>query len=491
MFLKKKGILQLLVLVFPFLLLAQNNDLLIGEGFAESDNLTEAVALAKKQAMADLASQIKARVWSEFENTVNETDSKVDEYTHSRIKVIADMEIEGVNYSVTKNPPAVYVKAVLNRKKAEENYRNRCQTLLQELQSRVQLVDQLLKQNKRGEALVELIKATRLYSSLEQNLMIYLALGGNDYNKFRPPFTHAQLDQRVFELSNQAVNTFSDAIKVLFVNLFKQLPAKSSLRIFPLEFENSGFCSPFSEYVQQEMVNILPQFVANPQQTNETLLLNGTYWIHQDGLVLLVQALDGSGNIRGSSRVKVPMAMVQALNVALKPQNFSNVKNDNPYFVEGKIVRGDLKIDVWTNKGNRDLLFKEGERLRIFVRVNQPAYVRCIYHLANGMRTPLVENFYIGKELVNKPVEISRDYEIVCAAPFGVERLQIFASTEKFPPLELRELELDGQMYQVLAQDLPQFLALTRGFIRKKKQNAKSAERVLTVTTIPAKMSTQ
>jgi len=120
--------------------------------------------------------------------------------------------------------------------------------------------------------------------------------------------------------------------------------------------------------------------------------------------------------------------------------------------------------------------------MKLYVRVNTPTYLRFIYHLANGKRTPLYENYFIDKTKVNKTVELPDEF--VCSSPFGVERLQIFASTKSFPELFTKSIEIEGVQYQILAEDLPDFLNQTRGFLKNKNQKVKSAERVITVTTV-------
>jgi len=155
--------------------------------------------------------------------------------------------------------------------------------------------------------------------------------------------------------------------------------------------------------------------------------------------------------------------------------------SEDKYFAKNEVVYGDLNVEFWTNKGHKNLIFKDEENMKLFVRVNTPSYIRFIYHLANGMRTPLIENYFIDQSKVNKTVELPEEF--VCAPPFGVEKLQVFASTENLPPFNTKQLMIEGVQYEVLAEDLPEFLSNTRGML-KKKGEVKNAERVLTITTV-------
>ena len=72
---------------------------------------------------------------------------------------------------------------------------------------------------------------------------------------------------------------------------------------------------------------------------------------------------------------------------------------------EEQIIRGDLRIDLWTNKGNRDLVFTQGEEMQLYLRVNQPAWVRLVYILSSGDHVPMEQAYYIDSEKVNFKVE--------------------------------------------------------------------------------------
>lgn len=482
-----RGMGSILLIVFwcVSFLMAQSDEFLVGVGYSELKNPFEAEKEAKKLAMADLASQIQAKVQTEFENQVVENKGAIDEYTRSKIKIISDLQIDGVQFKIGKEGLITKAQALLNKSEARQNYFNKCQLALNELQKRWQFIKQLLNEKKQTEALKQLLEASKIYGQLEQNLMIYVALGGQKIEAIKPDITHAELDQTIHQVSNQEINSVSDAVDLLSFRLSQQVPSVKQVKVYPFEYEDSGFGSPFSEYLRQELSMRIKDYLKTTTSSKSPLLILGNYWVAGNKMILLAQAQTSDGQLVGSARVEMPLKIVTESGVAFKPENFDQVQQDNAYLDPTQLFYGDLKFSVWTNKGSHDLLFKEGEKLKIFVRVAEPAYVRCIYHLANGMRTPLVENFYIGQELVNKTVEITKDYDIVCAPPFGVERLQIFASTEAFPELQLAKTVIDGQEYEILAQDLPTFVATTRGFIRKKKNEARSAERVITITTIP------
>ena len=94
------------------------------------------------------------------------------------------------------------------------------------------------------------------------------------------------------------------------------------------------------------------------------------------------------------------------------------------------------EVDVWTDQGHNHVYYTEGDTVKIFARVNQPAYLRMLYTLADQRRTLLIDNFYIGPSEVNSAVGIGN---FRCVPPLGTEFLFVAARTEKFPEIETRE----------------------------------------------------
>ena len=132
---------------------------------------------------------------------------------------------------------------------------------------------------------------------------------------------------------------------------------------------------------------------------------------------------------------------------------------------------GGLEVEVWTDKGRDPVYYTKSETMTVFGRVNQPAYLRLLYILADGRKyTLLQDNYYIGPSQVNTDVEID---EFVCAPPFGAEILVAAARTEKFPPIQTYE----ENGYFFLVDQGPESAALalrgedTRGMKRISDEN--------------------
>ena len=128
--------------------------------------------------------------------------------------------------------------------------------------------------------------------------------------------------------------------------------------------------------------------------------------------------------------------------------------------------------------------------MKVYVRVNRPAYIRLLYSLADGRRTllpvdpdslALHDNYYVDQSKVNRVVEIPAEFE--CVSPFGAEMLVAIARTKEFELL--KTVEVNGYYY--LEADSPEEAAAqARGMKLKKEKpgDFQQTEAKIVVTTV-------
>jgi len=462
---------------------------LVGEGYAENKGNPEDGTIAKERAMSDLANQIQASVKSEFITELTEASNSISEYAKSKVNVISNMKIEGVKWETYDQGEFIMAQAVLRKDEAADLYYERTKELQSQIEAKMNRITNLMGTGDNERALKDLFEASKLFNQLEQNVLIYMILGGREQQQLKPVFSRSDLDDKIYKLTETDFNSFDDAINGLCFQISKQVQPGQIITVFPFDFQDTSFGSELSDYIRQQINFNLNKFIKFQQgkiepgsNKREGLTIAGNYWLRAEKMEMILLIYDESGSAIGSARVEFPISFADKLGVAYKPQNFVDAMDEDKLFSKSEVVYGDLNVEFWTNKGDQNLIFRGGEEMHLFVRLNTPAYLRFIYHLANGMRTPLYTSYYIDQSKVNKVVELPDAFE--CAPPFGVEKLQMFASTEELPDLNLRTIEIEGEPYDVLAEDLGEFLAKTRGFVKKKSQTAKKAERVITITTV-------
>ena len=192
------------------------------------------------------------------------------------------------------------------------------------------------------------------------------------------------------------------------------------------------------------------------------MLLSGTYWEEVDKITLRITLRDVETSTVKAGAV-VPFDQ-DGIAVSFKPQNYKQALIDQQAFTEEEFISSGLKVESWTNRGDQNLLYTEGETMRVYVRVNRVAHVRLLYILADGRRTLLYDDHYIDQSKVNQIVEIPEEFE--CAEPFGAELLVVAARTDKFPTIQT--YETDGYLF-LTAEDAKKAVEDTRGFKKKQK----------------------
>jgi hypothetical protein len=131
-----------------------------------------------------------------------------------------------------------------------------------------------------------------------------------------------------------------------------------------------------------------------------------------------------------------------------------------------------LQIKVWTDKNN----YREGEKVKIYLKGNKPFYARVLYRDAGGETLQLLpnpyrsENYFQGGATYELPAG-NDQFDIKVSPPFGDENILVYASTTQLGKIDI---ESKGSVYQVKTRD--QDIGLqTRGVKLKEKTDSKSA----------------
>jgi len=226
---------------------------LVGEGSAENTGNPADVTAAKERAMGDLANQIQANVNSEFINQVTESAKSLSEYAQSKIKVISKMRIDGAQYEVHKAKDYITVRAILRKDEAADLYAAKTKKLINSLQVQMQRVNQLMQTGENEQALSQLFEASKIFNEVEQNLIVYMILGGMEADALQPKFSRADLDDKIFKLTKKDFHNLDDVLNGLCFQLAKQIKAGAKVTVFPFQFQNTAFGSQLSDYIRQQI----------------------------------------------------------------------------------------------------------------------------------------------------------------------------------------------------------------------------------------------
>ena len=286
--------------------------------------------------------------------------------------------------------------------------------------------------------------------------------------------SHRQVIKRVREFDSEVIVNFDDIAHATASQLTTQLISTpvAKVQLEPLTYKHDGlvcnFSRDFSETIQKKLgwdfVHRKRGFMRinfndNTMNQEKWYRLSGSCWENGDEITIRKTLRDlHTGEFLASSVVSFLNSQLREP-LAFTPPNYQQFRKNKEAFNPRYIVSdssdskattthtertvshfppvGGLEVEIWTDKGRDPVYYTEGETMKVFGRVNQPAYLRLLYILAGDRKyTLLQDNFYIDSSRVNSNVEIG---EFVCAPPFGAEVLVVAARTEKFPSIQTYE----------------------------------------------------
>ena len=444
--------------------------------------------LAVDQAKSALIQSVSVSIKSSGSTRLVQKGEEASESVSSAVESVSALDIKGLKTEFFSEPKKDRCHALAAAGKADlaAAYGAKSESLRGEVAALVSDARRAESSGDRSKALERYLDARAKLADFQDARSIAALAGGKPPESSSPLPGAGELRAAINRLAERPVKTLEDAAWLLAFGLksASDLP-DARVQVQPFTFRDTKMTSPLSRYLKEALESRLAEAprwtVVAPkpgQASAAAFLLTGTYW-EQAGSVRLVarlRRLEG-GAFAAAAEAEVPAAVLAAAKLDLKPENYKDALRDQGLFGADELQGGGLSVDAWTNKGEDGLFFSRGEKMKVFVRLNLPGYVRLIYHLADGKRVLLLDNYYLDAGKVNQAYELPQEFE--CDAPFGAETLQAFASTDKFSALATRNQ--DG--YDYLAEDLGQALVKTRGMKRAKAGTLK-AETRLTLTTM-------
>lgn len=345
----------------------------------------------------------------------------------------------------------------------------------------------------RNDALKALYSCFQSFRSAEEAQAIVLTIS-NFRTKAEELFIEdfirlkGEVDNMLRELLSGSGSTIDDlAFNIAFGLKIQTEALYDNFRLTAFTFEDTKTATPFSQrlmfFVEQKMasiglnVSLAGDFDPDGQQADTLPRLTGTYWIQDNALKIIAVVHDPlTGQSVASAEGSLPTAWCITNQIVYEPVNPID-PHVNP-IINNQIAGSGLVVDLSTNKGRENLVYTEGDTLRLFVKANSACYLRFIYHLADGSKVLLLDNFYVDQEHINQFIRLP--YEFLCYPPFGAEVLQLVACSQRFE--NLNYYDQDG--YKIIRDDLNKVLFNLRNFVPAGEGQGID-EKQLLITTLP------
>ena len=410
--------------------------------------------------------------------------------------------VRNLSLDLARTDQHTYALVYIAREKFENIYTDRVSSLRQRIKYRLKTARAAEEDLDTKGAVKTYLQTYPLYEALKEARIVQVAAKYGHTSNFSEAFkelvpaametgedfwTHRQVIKRVEKLAPQIITSLDDIASTIKFQLLQQGGTfTKKVHVGPLVYEDSGTVCLFTEEFKDALQKALGWKAIDGTRNFTPQRFRASCWENGDEIIIQGALRDVvTGEFLAS-------AVARFLNSQLP--NSLTCKSDNheqaqiernffapryyrtPPFRRGpenstpKVLEeyqfspvGGLEIEVWTNKGNRPMSYTEGETMKVFVRVNQPAYIRLLYTLADGKRTLLQDNFHIDVSKINSKAEIG---EFICTPPFGAEMLFVAARTEPFSAIKTRKE--NGYIFLV-DQDAKSAAQRTRGMQRIKE----------------------
>lgn len=441
-----------------------------------------AIANARK----NLIEKVRITIQSVTSSKSEEAGDTYSSFYSSAVQSTSGLEIQGLESATFADNGLVHALVYVKRAALEELYGQRVASLKQEIDGKVSTAQSLDRSGRTTQALDEYVSCYPLVRQLEESQSILAAVRmSNPLNELQQyastnEITIAVIREAILKLVQRPLKSPEDLAWFLVYQLKEQRGTESiPVLVTPCVYQDTRLGSPFSRYfkpvVEQKLGELTRWSVL--QEGQPAYILSGSYW-EQPARVKFILTLRSvnDGRVIASAEATVDNKVLLSSGRSLKPANYKAALADQKVFARDEITGGGLTLEAWTNKQPQGNLFTEGEKMKVLVRVNMPCFLRFIYHMADGKRVLLLNEYYMDESKVNLAYEVPQEFE--CTAPFGAEVLQLFARTDRFEKVKTRRVE----GFDYLQEDLNSVVAGTRGMKAAKPRTMQSEQRIVITT---------
>ena len=489
----------------------------MSQNLTKSEAFKEATAEAHKKVAKRILEKVVGIIYTNKDNLAHDMveehySAVLEDYCSQRREnpalTLEGLSVRNLSVDMARTDKETYAFVYIERDELKAIHAQHADRLQAEIQRQLEIARRFEERLDVQSAVETYLRTYPLYESLKEAEIIQI---GAEYSPdARTAFksladaatrtsdtfwSHRQVIRHVEKLTKEVIVSFDDVCRIIDSQLSQQVPSLSgSVAVHPLIYENSEMPSPlavaFTSFFQKELKWTVIDWMRDFENTQYDLdhinrefpwRLSPTCWENGDEVTIRAILRDvHTGEFLASAVVRY-LKSQQRESRTYKPRGYEGVMVEketfNPrYYVvepaqsdietstaEVLIERnfspiGGLEVDVWTGQGHNHVYYTEGDSIKIFASVNQPAYLRMLYTLADKRRALLIDNFYIGPSKVNSPVVIGN---FRCVPPLGTEFLFVAARTEKFPEIQTRS---ENGYHFLVNQDAETAAQSVRGF---------------------------
>jgi len=432
---------------------------------------------AKKEAVADLSSAIEAEVKTSFQTMIKTYGDEVEKCAKKVINIRSELPILGAEYELEPMQEEILATALLDSRNVIALYEEKLRDIKKEIKSSLKNL-----QNP-GPAYAKYTELMHLQTELDQfykHKTVAMLLGSSNIPLLN--ITESDIRNRLQSLENSV-----DSIK-MGARLISKGITEKKIFIHPPTTKCSNEITQFAGIVKDRL-SVCLNTVQSPKNADYSII--GNYEILKQGIELTCRLVDGSFNTLKTRVVKLLPESYKDYEIEPKTVSFDRLLH------EGIVVSNNFRVEISTNKGKKNLLFKNKEELELLVKSNRSCHFYIVGHIIKSKEkySYLVEIqdvpgkrrfvYYLNADDINRWVSLGK---FETTAPLGVESIQLIASNKDLKD-SLPKCRYDKNTgLCLISTDPEKGVIKTRGLkpVYDKKNKVISAEAALMFTTMKA-----
>ena len=490
-------------------------------GFGEALGISrESKEIAQENARADLSQKVLVKIDSTVSNYQLEDGEETLQQFSTVTQSSSELQVMGLETLTyvrdSRKNPMSFALVYIERKKLAKLYQAEKKRLTSQILQLITLAEN--QDNPKYTSVQYYYQTWPLLDKLAEvqtillsvsSTQIFSDLASQDLADQPLILNKSQINRRIQQLSLHSIDNLDDVAGAIQFQLYQQFDLQhQQLLVQPFFYQDTRLSSRFARYFKQLLEGKLENSIQPHREfqaksvnyekdmavsADADYIITGSYWEKEDNVQILAFCRSvQTGEIRASANVDFKRGMLKS-SLNLKPDNFEKIMSQQLAFEQEVVDSGQLKLEVWTDRGKNALLYSQGELMKVYLRTNRPCYVRLLYILANGQKTLLVDNLQINLESINRPLLVNDLLEIdfECTSPFGAE--MIIGVARNYPFDTIETTERDGYIF--IDTDNSKHLANitrgTKGFKRRKRndESIQQTETKLILTTVAFDLS--
>ncbi|PLX66412.1 MAG: hypothetical protein C0602_12195 [Denitrovibrio sp.] len=443
------------------------SEVITAEGYGETE------AEARGNAAAELSFVIYSDIRSALHTDISNDPSAPKQIVTKQIDITSAIPVYGASYTIEKTDRDFHVTAELRPEKAIPIYR----VELEQSVNQINKINKLLYGERSSSVKYSLVmSALSNYENMLKVRAVLNVLGGPV--KRYTDVTLEQLKQLKQELTEK-----SDSMSHVAELIASELKRSRVYVYYPMftgSEEVTQFSAVFREMLAKGFKSVGSVFDAD-------YFLETIYTDAQDGIYVSATLFDKKGITLGKSVKLLEAKAHKGLNTKPKSLSFERLLK------LGLVQSSDFKVRLATNNGKKAMLYRSGDSVELFVKMNKPGYFFMVGHVyKDGQLFSYLVDFYNTKgnrkfirkvdvDEINRWISIG-EFDIV--PQFGLETFQIIAVMKD--PVDMIPsyvFDTDTELY-IVSKDIKEGVTKSRALkLRPENLNA-SAEDVLIFSTI-------